>query len=180
MLACAFTLKLPALIADIWPSGHVWLRWAIIAIWATCFIADFFHLTGRSNLWLCIMVNSHIQSIMYRYYNCEVSTLHCQMEKSDYISLWTIMTQSFWTQRSWQKVQIQIRLLLICHSVCIFRTYEGWSKSSFLFLIQTKVRILGESCDFHIEIKYISSNWMLFEKQLWRHSLWYVTSRDIP
>ena len=58
--------------------------------------------------------------------------------------------------------------------------YEGWSKSSFLFLIQRKVRILSKFCDVHIEIKCISSNWMLFEKQLWRHSLWHVTSRDIP
>ena len=29
-------------------------------------------------------------------------------------------------------------------------------------------------------MKYISSKLMLFEKQLWRHSLWHVTSRDIP
>ena len=58
--------------------------------------------------------------------------------------------------------------------------YEGWSKSSFLFMIQRKVWILSKFCDFHIEIKYISSNWMLFYKQLWRHSLWHVTSRDIP
>ena len=57
--------------------------------------------------------------------------------------------------------------------------YEGWSKSSFLFLIQRKVRIVSKFCDVHIEIKYISSNWMLFEKQLWRHSLWHVTSRDV-
>ena len=34
------------------------------------------------------------------------------------------------------------------------------------FLIQRKVRILNNFCDVHIEIKYISSNWMLFEKQL--------------
>ena len=53
--------------------------------------------------------------------------------------------------------------------------YEGWSKSSFLFMIQRKIRILSKFCDVHIEIKYISSNWMLFEKQLWRHSLWHVT-----
>ena len=33
-------------------------------------------------------------------------------------------------------------------------------------LIQRKVRILGKFCDIHIKIKYISSNWMLFEKQL--------------
>ena len=58
--------------------------------------------------------------------------------------------------------------------------YEGWSKSSFLFLIQKKVQILSKFCDIHIEIKYISSNWILFEKQLWRHSLWHVKSRDIP
>ena len=57
--------------------------------------------------------------------------------------------------------------------------YEGWSKSSFLFLIQRKVRILSKFCDVHIKIKYIISNWMLFEKHLWRHSLWHVTSRDI-
>ena len=59
-------------------------------------------------------------------------------------------------------------------------TNEGWSKNLFLFLIQTKVCILSEFCDVHIEIKYISSNWMLFERQLWRHSLWHVMSRDIP
>ena len=58
-------------------------------------------------------------------------------------------------------------------------TYEGWSKSSFLFLIHRKVQILSKFCDVHIEIKYISSNWMLFEKQLWRHSLWHVTSHDL-
>ena len=29
-----------------------------------------------------------------------------------------------------------------------------------------KGRILSKLCDVHIEIKYISSNWMLFEKQL--------------
>ena len=43
--------------------------------------------------------------------------------------------------------------------------YEGLSKSSFLFLIQRKVRILSKFCDVHIEIKYISANWILFEKQ---------------
>ena len=58
--------------------------------------------------------------------------------------------------------------------------YEGWSKSSFLFLIQTKLRILSQFCDVHIEIKFICSKWKLFEMQLWRHSLWHVTSRDIP
>ena len=58
--------------------------------------------------------------------------------------------------------------------------YKGWSKSLFLFLIQRKVRILSKFCDVHIEIKYIRSKWFLFEKQLWRHSLWHVTSRDIP
>ena len=62
-------------------------------------------------------------------------------------------------------------------SVCM---YVGWSKCSFLFLIQTKIRILSKLCAIHIDIRYISSNWMLFEKQLWRHSLWHVTSRDIP
>ena len=62
----------------------------------------------------------------------------------------------------------------------IFITYEGWSISSFLFMIQRKIRILSKFCDVHIEIKYISSNWILFEKQLWRHSLWHVTSCDIP
>ena len=45
------------------------------------------------------------------------------------------------------------------------------------FLIQRKVRILSKFCDVHIEIKYISSNWMLLET---RDSLWHVTSRDIP
>ena len=63
---------------------------------------------------------------------------------------------------------------------CAWPNYEGWSKSSFLFLIQRKVRILSKFCDVYIEIKYSSSNWMLFEKQLWRHSLWHVTSRDMP
>ena len=53
-------------------------------------------------------------------------------------------------------------------------------KVRFFFLIQRKVRILSKFCDAHIEIKCISSNWMLFGKQLWRHSLWHVTSRDIP
>ena len=57
--------------------------------------------------------------------------------------------------------------------------YEGWSKSLFLFLIQRKVRILSKFCDVYIEIKYITSNWMIFEKQLWHHSLWHVTSHDI-
>ena len=46
------------------------------------------------------------------------------------------------------------------------------------FLTQRKVRILSKFCDVHIELKYISSNWMLFEKQSRRHSLWHVTSRD--
>ena len=59
-----------------------------------------------------------------------------------------------------------------------YHIYEGWSKSSFLFLIQRKVWILSKFCDVHIEIKYISSKWLLFEKLLWRHSLWHVTSRD--
>ena len=36
----------------------------------------------------------------------------------------------------------------------------------FVFLIQRKVRILSKICDVHIEIKYISSNLMLFQKQL--------------
>ena len=45
-------------------------------------------------------------------------------------------------------------------------TYEGSSKSSFLFMIQRKVRILSKFCDVHIELKYIRSNWMLIEKQL--------------
>ena len=66
------------------------------------------------------------------------------------------------------------------HYTSSIGTYEGWSKSSFLFLIQRNVRILSKFCDVHIEIKYISSNCMLFEKQLWRHRLWHVTSRDIP
>ena len=44
--------------------------------------------------------------------------------------------------------------------------HEGGSKSSFLFVIQRKVRILSKFCDVHIEIKYINANWMLFEKQL--------------
>ena len=57
---------------------------------------------------------------------------------------------------------------------------EGWSKSSFLFLIQRKGRILSKFYDVHNEIRYISTNWVLFEKQLWRDSLWHVTSRDIP
>ena len=60
------------------------------------------------------------------------------------------------------------------------KTYEGWSKSLFLFLIQRKVWIISKLCDVHIEIRYISSDWMLLEKQLWRRSLWLVTSRDIP
>ena len=60
------------------------------------------------------------------------------------------------------------------------RSYEGWSKSSFLFLIQRKVRVLSKFFDVHIELKYVSSHWMLFEKQLWHHSLWHVTSRDTP
>ena len=53
-------------------------------------------------------------------------------------------------------------------------------KSLFLFLIQRKVRILSKFCDVHIEIKYISSNCVLFEKQLRHHAMWHVTSRDIP
>ena len=60
-----------------------------------------------------------------------------------------------------------------------YQMYEGWSKSSFLCLIQRRVRILSKFCDVHSEIKYISSNWMLFETQSWRHNLWHVTSRDI-
>ena len=40
--------------------------------------------------------------------------------------------------------------------------------------------ILSKFCDVFIEIKSISSNWMLFEKQLKGHSLRHVTSRDIP
>ena len=63
---------------------------------------------------------------------------------------------------------------------CPGAIYEGWSKSLFLFLIQKKIQILSKFCDVHIEIKYISSNWMLFENQLWCHSLWHMTSRDIP
>ena len=56
---------------------------------------------------------------------------------------------------------------------------RGVIEKLFLFLIQRKVRILSKFCDVYIEIKYISSNWMLLEKQLWRHSPWHVTSRDI-
>ena len=37
-------------------------------------------------------------------------------------------------------------------------TYEGLSKSSFLFLIQRNVRILSKFYDVHIEVKYVSSN----------------------
>ena len=69
---------------------------------------------------------------------------------------------------------IIIIVIVICY------VYESWSKSLFLFLIQRKVRILSKFCDVNIEIEYISSNWILFEKQLWRHSLWRMTSRDIP
>ena len=47
-------------------------------------------------------------------------------------------------------------------------------------MIQRKVRTLNKFCDAHIVIKYISSNWMLFEQQLWHHSLWHVSSCDIP
>ena len=59
-------------------------------------------------------------------------------------------------------------------------SYEGWSKSSFLFLMQRTIRILIKFCDVRIKIKHISSIWMLFEKPLWRHNLWHMTSRDIP
>ena len=69
--------------------------------------------------------------------------------------------------------------LFIQRHVFFYFNYEGWSKSLFLFLIQRNVQILSKFCDVHIEIKYISSNWMLFEKHLWRHRLWHVTSRDI-
>ena len=80
---------------------------------------------------------------------------------------------SQWPLGSWWDYSIGRPLSSVC-------MYEGWSKCSFLFLIQTKIRILSKLCDIHIDIRYISSNWMLFEKQLWRHSLWHVTSRDIP
>ena len=51
---------------------------------------------------------------------------------------------------------------LIIFMICT----RGDRKVCFLFLIQTKVRILSKLCNIHIDIKYISSNWMLFEKQL--------------
>ena len=54
--------------------------------------------------------------------------------------------------------------------------YKRWSKSLFLFLIQTKVCFLSEFCDVHIEIKYISSNWCYLRSSYdvivcdtWRH-----------
>ena len=59
--------------------------------------------------------------------------------------------------------------------------YSGEWALSFYICVCIYIGVsLSKFCDVHIEIKYISSNWMLFEKQLWRHSLWLVTSRDIP
>ena len=43
---------------------------------------------------------------------------------------------------------------------------RGDRKVCFFNMIQRKVQILSKFCDVHVEIKYIRSNWMLFEKQL--------------
>ena len=89
------------------------------------------------------------------------------------------LTFTYFTARS-NLVPFRNYCSLWCQKLVDAVNYEGWSKSLFLFLIQRKVRILSKFCDVHIEIKYISSNRMLFEKQLCRHSLWHMTSRDIP
>ena len=38
---------------------------------------------------------------------------------------------------------------------------------------------MSKFCNVAIETKYSSSDWMLFEKQLWRHSLLHVTSHPV-
>ena len=53
---------------------------------------------------------------------------------------------------------------LLKESVISFVTM-GDRKVRFVFRIQRKVRILSQFCDVHIEIKFISSNSVLFEKQ---------------
>ena len=65
-------------------------------------------------------------------------------------------------------------------NVLSLKLFEGRSKSLFLFLVQRKVLILSKFGDVYIEIKCISSNWMLSEKRLRHHSLWLMTSHDIP
>ena len=61
---------------------------------------------------------------------------------------------------------------LACWSICN-STFDRLQKvrgmiEKFVSFSDTekKVRILSKLCHFHIEIKYISSNWMLLEKQL--------------
>ena len=58
----------------------------------------------------------------------------------------------------------------ICQELINYSYTRGDRKVRFLgfffFLVQRIVRILSKFCDVHIEIKYISSNWMLYEKQV--------------
>ena len=96
-----------------------------------------------------------------------------------YMYLWNTVRIGFTASKKKPFENVDGRTDGLTTDVYLCYMYEGWSKSSFLFLIQRKVRILSKFCDVHIEITCISSNWMLFEKQLWRHSLWHVTSRDI-
>ena len=50
-------------------------------------------------------------------------------------------------------------------AIPVLRQYtRGDQKVRIFFLIQKNLLILSKFCDVRIEIKYISSNWMLFEK----------------